>query len=226
MQYNGWELHEFDNAEKFRNYQFDLISKYISGRTAEVGPGTGSNVKKYIKKTKSIFLYEPSKNLFQILNKKFNNNKKISFYNKSLNPQSKKFDTIIYLDVIEHIKNEKNEFNKAYNSLKKGGYLIINVPAFNHLYSKFDKDVGHFKRYNKNDFKKLLYKKNYSEVKMIYFDSIGYFLSLISKVVGGNYKKKFDQKIMFWNYLIPLSKVFDKLIFHLFGKSLLLVVKK
>jgi ubiquinone/menaquinone biosynthesis C-methylase UbiE len=226
MQYNGWELHEFDHAENFRNYQFDIILKYIKGKTAEVGPGTGSNVKQYIKNTNSVSLYEPSKNLFKILKKKFKKNKKINFYNKSLNLSSKKFDTIIYLDVIEHIKNEKKEFNKAFNSLKKGGHLIMNVPAFNHLYSNFDKDVGHFKRYNKNDFKKLLNKKNYSDVKMIYFDSIGYFLSLISKITNGNYKNKFDKKIIIWNFLIPLSRVFDKLIFHLFGKSLMLVVKK
>ena len=38
--------------------------------------------------------------------------------------------------------------------LKKGGYLIINVPAFSFLNSNFDKDVGHYRRYSKSDFKK------------------------------------------------------------------------
>ena len=43
-------------------------------------------------------------------------------------------------------RNDKREFFDAYSKLNPGGHLIINVPAFNFLYSKFDKDFGHFKR--------------------------------------------------------------------------------
>ena len=38
--------------------------------------------------------------------------------------------------------------------------------------------------------------------------------------------KNFKDKIIFWNSLIPLSKIFDKLTFNLFGKSLMIVIKK
>ena len=48
IKYEGWELMEFDNAKNFRNYQIEFISKKIIGRTAEIGPGNGSIVSKYI----------------------------------------------------------------------------------------------------------------------------------------------------------------------------------
>ena len=224
--YDGWELNFFDNAKNYREYQIDIIKKELKGTVVEIGPGNGSLCEKYNTYCDNVVLFEPSKNLFKNLETKFQSNEKIKINNSEFSSSNKKFDCFLLMDVIEHIENPQTLIKSLYDSLNENGKILINVPAFQHLYSKFDKDVGHFKRYNKNDFKKLLYKKNYSEVKMIYFDSIGYFLSLISKVVGGNYKNKFDQKIMFWNYLIPLSKVFDKLIFHLFGKSLLLVVKK
>ena len=89
----------------------------------------------------------------------------------------------LYLDVLEHIKKDEKEIGKAFATLKKGGYLIINVPAFSHLYSQFDKDVGHHKRYEKKDFKNLVSKLKVKNTKYMYYDSIGYLLSLMSKML-------------------------------------------
>tara|TARA_B100000767_G_C19718049_1_gene515879 strand:+ start:524 stop:1210 length:687 start_codon:yes stop_codon:yes gene_type:complete len=226
IKYDGWELIEFDNAKNFREYQLELISKKIIGRTAEIGPGTGSIVDNYVKKIPSLTLYEPSSNLYKVLKKRYRFNNKVKILNKTFQKQKKKFDTIIYFDVIEHIKNDKLEIKNALNNLKKNGHLIINVPAFNLLYSEFDKEVGHYKRYQKKDIRKILSKKSYSQIDMKYYDSIGFILAFLSKTFKMNFKKNFRNKIIFWNNLIPLSKLFDKLIFNFFGKSLIIIIKK
>ena len=152
--------------------------------------------------------------------------KKVKIKNKIFKKNKNKYNSILYLDVIEHIKNDKHEISKAYYSLKKNGYLVINVPAFQILYSKFDKDIGHQKRYVKNDFlilsKNLKFKIHY----MKYYDSIGFFLSLISKFFSSEYKKNFELKIKIWNFLINFSKVIDYLFAYSFGKSLLVIIKK
>jgi len=223
--YNGWELDSFDKAKNFRKYQFEIISKYIRGETAEVGAGTGLNVKYYIKNAKRLNIFEPSKKLFKILEANLNNSKIFKF-NKIFNLQKNKYDTIIYLDVIEHIKNDKIEVLKAFKSLKKNGHLIINVPAFQFLYSQFDREVGHFKRYNEKDFIKMFYNVNYSKIIFKKYDILGFILSFISKILNTNVKKNFSQKIWFWNLLIPMSKIIDKITFNLLGKSLLIIIKK
>ncbi|MDB9801891.1 class I SAM-dependent methyltransferase [Candidatus Pelagibacter ubique] len=226
IKYDGWELIAFDKANNFRKYQLQLISKFIAGNTAEIGPGRGSVVSNYIKKIKSLDLYEPSSNLYYLLKKRYKLSKKIKVINNTFKKNQKKFNTIIYFDVLEHIQDDKDEINIALNNLKKNGHLIINVPAFNQLYSEFDKEVGHFKRYQKKDFKKILQKEKYQKIEMKYYDSIGFILALLSKVFKLNFKKNFKDKIVFWNNLIPLSKIFDKLTFNLFGKSLMIVIKK
>ena len=93
------------------------------------------------------------------------------------------------------------------------------------LYSKFDKDIGHYRRYNKNDFLKFQ-NKNFTIVKLHYYDSIGFILSFLSKAISQNYRKNIKKKISFWNFLIPISKLLDKLIFNSFGKSLIVVFKR
>ena len=104
--------------------------------------------------------------------------------------------------------------------------MIINVPAFSHLYSKFDKDIGHYKRYEKEDMRIIFEDLKYKKLDLRYYDSIGYILSLLSRLTLSDYKQKFEQKIKVWDSLIPFSKIIDLLTFNLCGKSLLVVIKK
>ena len=222
--YPGWELKYFDKAKNFRSYQYDLIKSHIKGNVAEIGPGNGVFVNSYIKNAKKVFLFEPSKNFNKKL-KKYESSK-VSIVNKNFKERVNSLNAIIYLDVIEHIYDDLFEIKKAYKSLKKNGSLIINVPAFQHLYSQFDKDISHFRRYSKNDIIKLLIKANIKKYKVKYFDSVGYLLSMFSKILSKNYKKNLHIKIKLWDSLIPISKIIDSLVFHLFGKSLLIIIKK
>ena len=224
--YPGWELKAFDKAKNFRNYQYSLIKKFIKGRLVEIGPGNGSVLKLYIKKVKSINLFEPSKNLFLNLKRSLKRKKNIRYFNRQFKLKKNYYDSILYLDVLEHITGDKAEFLKAYKSLKKGGCLIINVPAFQYLYSKFDSDIGHVKRYEKKFFKQITKKLNGNIKILKYYDSLGYFFALISKIFKNNYKKNFKQKIMFWNSLIFISKIIDIIIFNRVGKSLIFVFEK
>ena len=223
--YPGWELKFFDNSKNFRLYQLQLINKHLSGHLAEVGPGNGISLSHYINKPHRIDLFEPSKKHYINLKKKFKKNSKIKFFNRSLSGK-KKYDTIVYLDVLEPIKKDNQEVKKALKLLKKKGKLIINVPAFAHLYSDFDKDVGHYKRYSKSDFRKILKNSTTMKITYKYYDSIGYILSIMSKLFLKNYKSNFENKIKLWNNLIFLSKLIDKVIFNSLGKSLLIIIEK
>lgn len=224
-QYDGWELVFFDKAANFRNYQFFLIKDYIKGNIAEIGPGNGENLKYYKHLGKKIFLYEPTVKIFLKLKKVFKNNN-IFIKNNYFKKSKKKFDTILYLDVLEHIKNDQIELSTAYKALKKNGHLIINVPAFPHLFSNFDRDVNHFRRYNKKCILNLIKGYKIKYVKLMYYDSLGYFFSLLSKIFIKDYKKKFKEKIKLWDFLIPFSKFIDTITFNLIGKSLLVIIKK
>lgn len=226
INYQGWELEHFDNSSNFRLYQYDLIKDYLTGYAAEVGPGNGECLEIYRDKFSKIDLYEPSKPLFKKLELKFKNYKNIFFRNEIFKKKENTYNTIIYLDVLEHIKHDKLEIENAFHSLKPGGKLVLNVPAFQHLFSNFDKDVNHYRRYNKKEIFSLVQDLNYSYCVMKYYDSIGYILSILSKLFSNDYKKNFSNKIKIWNFLIPVSRILDKLLFNLFGKSLLIIIFK
>ena len=92
--------------------------------------------------------------------------------------------------------------------------------------SDFDKEIGHYRRFRFDDFlQEKKYLKN-SEIQKKYYDSIGFFLSLLSKFFIKEYKKNFNLKIKIWDNLILLSKILDFFTFYILGKSLFVSIKK
>ena len=224
IQYDGFELDHFDSALNFRKYQILLIKKFIKGKFLEVGAGKGGLIPFYKNLIKNITIIEPEKKLFKILKKKFSN-KKISIKNQTIDNIKKKYDTIIYYDVLEHIKNDLNEVKSASKKLNKNGYLIFSVPAYQTFYSSFDKSVGHFKRYNKKDFIVLGKKTGLKIEKLAYYDSMGFLFLVLNKFFSLK-QTNLENKVYLWNLLMPISKLIDFLTFNKFGKSLLCVFKK
>ena len=92
LNYSGWELGFFDNADNFRNYQIDIIKDNLKGVVAEIGSGNGSLCEKYNIHCDKVVLFEPSKNLFKNLEDKFKSNKNIEINNKEFLFSNRKFD--------------------------------------------------------------------------------------------------------------------------------------
>ena len=111
IEYEGWELEHFDNSDNFRNYQCDLFKDHLKGHVAEVGPGNGENLLIYKDKVDTLELYEPSESLFNNLKLRFSNDKKLVIKNEVFSLNENAYDTIMYLDVLEHIENDHQEID-------------------------------------------------------------------------------------------------------------------
>ena len=209
MDYPGKELEIFDKAILWRKYIYFLVKKYIKNDLLEVGAGIGSFTKNYKNNLKNITLTELDKQNIKRLKKRFKGSK-IKIKAKLTSKLNGKFNSILYMNVLEHIKNDKKEINISLNKLNKKGYLIILVPAHNELYTKFDKEIGHFRRYKVNFFKKLKF-KNARIVKLQYLDCLGYFLYYLNKIFYKNEIYPSKAKIFIWD------KFFTPLTFFLIG---------
>ena len=189
MKYPGQELENFDKATVWRKYVYFEIKKFIIGNTLEVGAGIGSFTNNYKHLVKNLTLSELDEENFQYIKKKFEN-ENIKITNSLTENINESFDTIMYLNVLEHIKDDIEEINQAYKKLNKNGHLIILVPAHNKLYSKFDKEIGHHKRYEMEFFKNI--NINNSEIsKIIYLDATGYFLYYLNNSKDSHFCYRF-----------------------------------
>ena len=225
MDYPGKELEIFDKAVLWRKYIYFLVKKYIKNRLLEVGAGIGSFTKNYKNSLKNITLTELDKKNIKRLKKRFKGSK-IKIKAQLTSKLSGKFNSILYMNVLEHIKNDKKEINISLNKLNKKGYLIILVPAHNELYTKFDKEIGHFRRYKVNFFKKLKL-KNAKIVKLQYLDCLGYFLYYLNKMFYKDEIYPSQTKIFIWDkFFTPLTFFFDRFLNYKFGKNVLCIIEK
>ena len=227
MKYLNEVLEFFDISDNYRSYQIELFENYVGKEILEVGAGRGKIIEILSQNSEKQFtLLELDKNFFDFLNNKFKSKNIKVLEERTQNIKENKFDTIFYLDVIEHIEDDRFELDTAYNLLKKNGHLIIIVPAFQILFSKFDQRVGHFRRYRKEFFKRYSEEKNLKIKKLVYFDFLGFFIILFSKLLNLTNSKKTTLGIKIWNFLIPLSRLIDKITFHSIGKSIVCIYEK
>jgi hypothetical protein len=135
------------------------------------------------------------------------------------------FDTIIYIDVLEHIANDREELESSLSHLRSGGYLVVLSPAHQWLYTPFDEAIGHHRRYNKNSLLAVV-PEGLEQVELKYLDSVGALASVGNKLVLKRDIPSAGQLAVWDKLMIPLSRVFDPLLGYRAGKSILGVWRK
>ena len=225
MKYPGLELENFDKAHIWRKYIYYIIKRYLNGNILEVGAGIGSFTKLYEDQHQNITLSESDKDFCDLLNDKFKNKNNIKVTNQFIKEINQKFETIIYLNVLEHIEDDIAEVKMAYEKLEKNGHLIILVPAHQKIYSKFDKAVGHFRRYEIEFFKDKL--STFNLIKLIQLDCCGYLLYHLNNLIFKKDVYPSKLKIFIWDKIFtPMTIVLDFLLNYKFGKNILCIIKK
>jgi SAM-dependent methyltransferase len=229
FKYQGNELELFQYATHWKKYFSRKISPYIRGQVLEAGAGIGATTLLLNKGTcTSWILLEPDEEMSRLLQQKIDTKElpaNCQSLKGTIDNLVQKFDTIIYIDVLEHIELHRDEIRKAAALLNPGGHIIVLSPAFQTLYSPFDKAIGHYRRYNKKMMRQLT-SPGLIIVSNNYYDSIGYFASLVNKYfLRQQYPTQ--KQVIFWDrWMVPVSKLTDKLFFHGFGKSIICIWEK
>ncbi len=229
--YIGNELELFKHAHNWKDYYGKFIKFYLKNDVLEVGAGIGETTRSLCDGTQNSWVcVEPDEKLIKELVFKKESGYLPSFIEiisgtlDNLNAD-RKFDAIIYIDVIEHIENDSEELKKASSFLKPGGKLIVLVPAHNFLFSEFDKSIGHFRRYNKKMLKEAA-PKDLIRKDLRYLDSLGLSASLANKWFLKQAYPDLKQ-IKFWdNFIVPISKITDFISFYSVGKTVIGIWEK
>lgn len=136
-----------------------------------------------------------------------------------------KFDVILILDIMEHLKVDDIVKKFIDNNLKDDGIVIITVPAYKKLYSEHDIVNNHYRRY---ELYEIISKfKKYKIIKKGYFNSILYPAEYIyRKVTNGKNNMKMPSKLIN-NTLYNIFRLEKYLIGNmLYGLSIILILQK
>lgn len=217
-------------ALNYHNWILSEIRPYIGNDIAEVGAGTGSFTELLlVEKFHKLAAFEPSCNMYPVLKSRFEKVANVDtingFFGDKRSDYQSGFDSVIYVNVLEHIENDQSELIHVYESLKQGGFIIIFVPALSFLYSDLDKMLGHFRRYHKQGLHTLVAQAGFNNIKIKYFDIAGilpWYLVyvLMKKTMTAANVSLYD------NLVVPVMQKFEKIVTPPIGKNLLLVAQK
>lgn len=220
-----------ENGYNYNKELYKLIRPYVGRSILDVGCSIGNITKFFLKKSINVVGIDVVPESINIIRKKFSKYKNFKAYhmnaegNEILKLKNNKFDTIVCINVLEHIKGDVKTLGDFHKILEDNGKLILFVPAIPSLYGSMDRVDHHFRRYTKKDLRKKLAYSKFKVNKIMYINFLGIFGWYINGKILKN--EKVDAKIMgFYNKIVPLLFNIEKNIPLPIGLSIFCVCEK
>lgn len=220
-------LESMDEAKYYNKWTINKFSKYLTGDILEVGCGIG-NFTKYLSKYGKIYAIDIDESLIKILRQGDCSNISVGYGDiESGNSffTNKIFDTVVCLNVLEHIKDDYKALQNIYHLLKKGGRLILLVPIYKFLYGEIDRSIKHFRRYDPEALQEMLKQIGFTiekKRKLNWLGALGWFIA--GRIIKQrNVEKK---NIRIFNLISPLTLRMENIVEPPIGTSILIVAQK
>jgi SAM-dependent methyltransferase len=226
--YQGSELALFAGARHWKRYIAEMMAPFIGRRVLEVGAGIGSNIA-YLHdaRVRDWLCLEPDIAMAQGLEAKLAAGElpatcRVIASGTDGVPPGETFDSILYLDVLEHIADDRAELAKAMTLLGQGGALIVLAPAHRFLFTPFDAAIGHYRRYARAGLLGAAPPAaRLRSCRML--DSVGFFASLGNRLLLRSAQPTAGEIALWDRAMVPVSRRLDPLLGYRFGKSVLAV---
>ena len=228
-------LDRLSKASHFNNWIYQTIKPWIHGKVIEIGSGIGNITSMIAMDGFQVMITETDETYLEILKRKFEDVNSITQilsldlvdpdFDLKFQHLFQSFDTVIAINVIEHIEDDLTAFDNAQKFLKQNGRLIVLVPNGSLLYNRLDRNLSHFRRYSEEKINNRLNKIGLTRERFFYFNTIG----IVGWLFSGNIlRNKTIPSVMvnIFEFLIPYTSWLDKLFKNQFGLSIIVIGKK
>jgi 2-polyprenyl-3-methyl-5-hydroxy-6-metoxy-1,4-benzoquinol methylase len=229
----GYEtLESFSRAKAFTQWQYEEIQNSLRGNILELGSGIGNISEFLLKNHPSVALSDLRPEYCRYLSNLYQEDPHLSgIYELDLSQpdfQSRhksllgKFDTVIALNVLEHIADDVLAIRNAKSLMQAMGTLVLLVPAGQWLYNSLDRELGHVKRYSKKGLNEIIQAAGLTVKDCRYFNAAaiaGWWFQgniLRNKIISRS-------SLNLYNQMVPVFKKADKFVAPFAGVSLISV---
>ncbi|MCJ2062023.1 class I SAM-dependent methyltransferase [Methylobacterium sp. J-088] len=225
--YVGTELELFATARNWKRYWSDAIAPFVGGRVLDVGAGLGATAEIFAPRTgiAAWTCLEPDAHFAAHLATRIAagglppRTRVLRGTTCDLDP-TERFDTILYIDVLEHIRDDHGELAGAASRLADGGHLVVLSPAHPFLYAPFDAAIGHERRYTRATLRAAA-PDGLQRVRLDYLDAVGFGASLGNRLVLRSAMPSAGQIAAWDRLMVPISRRLDPWLGFRAGKSVL-----
>ena len=223
------DLLQMEKANNYRRWQFDMVAPSLQGDVLEVGGGIGNFTCELASVATSVTSLEPNAYCYARLVEKTKSVPKITARQSTVEAldqhlaADQRFDAIVLMNVLEHIKDDADVLDKLKRRLKPTGRIVVLVPAGSWAFGVIDERLGHYRRYSKRYARTLMAGLGLEIKKMRYYNFIGVWAWYWNARFAKRQSQNDAQIYLFDRYFVPVISRIEKFIPPPVGQSLLIV---
>jgi SAM-dependent methyltransferase len=218
-------------ATRYFAWQARATHEFVGRRVIETGCGTG-NFTRYLTDCELVVGLDVVEGCLQENRQRFGGHPHVQF--RLLDVQDPEFldlkslrpDTIVCMNVLEHIRDDRLALEHMRDVLVPGGRAIFLLPAFEALYGPIDQNLGHFRRYSKSGWRALAESTGFRVSELRYFNFIGFFGWWTNAHIFHRQQLSESQIALFDHVGVPVLSRLEKLIEPPVGQSIFTVLEK
>jgi glycosyltransferase involved in cell wall biosynthesis len=179
-------LDSLDDAGNYADWIVSLIAPHLGARTVEIGAGHGT-MSARLRRHTEVTASELSPRAAALLRQRFGDDPAVDVVEGDVDAAMTNgpFDSAVMINVLEHIEDDHAALQAIHDGLRPGGTLAVFVPAYEALYSEFDRSIGHFRRYRRSTLVQALGEAGFELVDIRYFSLPGALAWLtIARILG------------------------------------------
>lgn len=233
--YGTETLEVISEAVRFNRWMYQTIRPHCKGNILEAGSGIGNISQFFLNDGSDITLSDFDTEYLPRLQQRYGKYPNLKgVYRLDLSDKEMEvthaallgsFDTVFALNVLEHVEDQAQALKNMHKLLRKGGKVLILVPAFQCLFNGFDEQLEHFRRYTAKSLKMELERAGFVVERSRYFN----FIAILGWFISGTILRKRiipAGQMRFYNALVPVWKLLDMLFYRFAGISVIQVGKK
>jgi 2-polyprenyl-3-methyl-5-hydroxy-6-metoxy-1,4-benzoquinol methylase len=219
-----------EKATAYNRWVFEEIQPFLKGNLLEVGCGTG-NLTGWLLQQGRVVATDLNEDYLRVVQGRYGKHSNLVTtlaWNIQGDPPDtiqKTMDTIICSNVLEHVEEDDRVLSHFYELLPEGGRLILLVPALKFLYNHLDRELGHFRRYGREELIQKLKRNRFKVIRLDYFN----FFGILGWFLNGTLLRRRlvpEGQMGIFNKMVPFFKKAEKMIPGRVGQSLIAVGEK
>jgi len=223
-------LDALEQAPRFNRWMYDSIRPFLGTQVAELGSGRG-NLSKLLKTGRSLLATDNRPEYLEELQTRWSEDQTVQVASLDL-CQSSDYerlrgftpDTVVCLNVLEHIEDDRAVLANLCKVLPDNSRLVFLVPFNPKLTSEFDRQIGHFRRYDEGELEAKMIESGFLVEGQFFFNKIGVLAWWIGNKLSGQ-RTITSWQLKLYNLLTPLFRCLDRLL-PWTGLSTIVVARK